>query len=114
VRVRAPAVVAAAIAWGFLGRLSPSCNESDHAGFIHPVPGFRSNLVLQFLATGWVGLTVGLIADSWSGTSSFITAVYGAVMAWFGWVPPSHELEERWEYLSPGERRTVMRAWSPP
>src|SRR3954454_8278010 len=113
VRVRAPAVVAAAIAWGFLARPCPSCNESDHAGYIHPVPGFRSNLVLQFLATGWVGLTVGLVADSWSGTSVFISTVYGAVMAsfaWFGWVPPSHELEEPWRDLSPRERRTVLRA----
>jgi hypothetical protein len=77
---------------------------------------FRSPVFLRLLATGWVGTTVGLVADSWGATTEFVSLVYGVTMAtyaWLGWEPPSRAVADLWEELNGRERRAVTRAvWS--
>src|SRR3954454_7197043 len=100
-RVRAPAVVAAAIAGGFLPQLSPSCNESDRAGYMTAMPDFGLNLLIQVLATAWGGLGIGVVLGDWDGAllTVGIAVTVLAVATLTAWRPPADEVAGHWEDL---------------
>jgi hypothetical protein len=103
-------VVAAAIAGEFLPAMSPSCNETDHAGYTQTMIGLLSDRVLTLLGVGWFGLTIGLIDGKWDHGTIIGAVIYGVltlVFTWRGWEPPPDD--EVAEPVTP-RRRALGRA----